>query len=365
MAQQTIVGVYDNASTAQQAAQEVIAAGIGRSRVRLSAEANTTVTTSGSDAEDKGFWASMKDAFGFGDDDDDQYGYREASRRGGTVVSVDAEDNQTDTVCKILEQHGPANLDQKAEQWKSEGWSGYDKYKTAFASGAGTGAAQATTTGGATARTEVTATRQAAAKPAAPPAAAATRATAADQQAAIPIVEEKLNVGKQVVTRGGVRIHSRIVERPVEAQVNLREEHVKVERHAVDRPLTGAEAAAAFQEQTITATEKAERAVVSKQARVVEEVEIGKTATERTETVRDTVRRTDVDVQRVDEGDARFRPAYQFADELAANAQYRGRTFDTFEADARRSFEQRHPNSKWDEFKDAIRTRYDRARSKT
>jgi len=292
---QTIVGVYDNVSTAQQAAQEVIAAGIDRSRVRLSAQANTTVTSSNSATEDKGFWASMKDAFGFGEDDD-QYGYREASRRGSTVLSVDVEDNQTETVCTILERYNPADLDQKAEQWKGEGWSGYENYKAAFASGTGT--AQADTTSGATARVDAAATQHVAATQ---PAATAQRQTlAANQQEAIPVVEERLNIGKQVVRRGGIRVHSRVTERPVEAQVNLREEHVNVERRAVDRPLSGAEANAAFKEQTITATEKAEQAVVSKQARVVEEVEIGKQATERTETVRDTVRKTDVDVERID-----------------------------------------------------------------
>ena len=336
---QTIVGVYDNASTAQQAAQAVIAAGIDRSRVRLSTQEAATTTTASTAGESKGFWAEMKEAFGFGDDNDDQYGYREAARRGGTVVSVDADENQTNTVCTILERYGPADLDQKAEQWKSEGWAGYDKYKTAFASGAGTGMAQASTSGGATARVESTVTQARQAAPQ-PTAATGRQAVAANQQEAIPVVEEKLNVGKQVVTRGGIRIHSRVTERPVEAQVNLREEHVKVERRPVDRPLTGAEATAAFQEQTITATE-------------------------RTETVRDTVRKSDVEVERIDASDARFRPAYEFADELAANEQYRGRTFDTFESDARRSFEQRNPNSKWDEVKDAIRSRYDRARSKT
>ena len=361
---QTIVGVYDTASTAQQAALAVIAAGIDRSRVRLSSQEAATATGGASAGESKGFWADMKEAFGFGSDDDDRYGYREATRRGGTVVSVDAEEGQTDTVCSILEKYGPADLDQKAEQWKSEGWAGYDQYRTTFASGTGAGAAQATTSQGATTRTESTATRQAAAQPAATQPVPAAAATAGQ---AIPVVEEKLNVGKQVVTRGGIRVHSRVTERPVEAQVNLREEKVVVQRHAVDRPLTGAEATAAFQEQTITATEKAEQAVVSKQARVVEEIEVGKTATEHTETVRDTVRRSDVDVERIDasSADARFRPAYEFADELAVNEQYRGRTFDTFESDARRSFEQRNPNSKWDEVKDAIRTRFDRARSKT
>jgi len=46
--------------------------------------------------------------------------------------------------------------------------------------------------------------------------------------------------------------------------------------------------------------EKSEEAVVQKQARVVEEVRVGKEVNERTETVRDTVRRTDVQVEETD-----------------------------------------------------------------
>jgi uncharacterized protein (TIGR02271 family) len=120
---------------------------------------------------------------------------------------------------------------------------------------------------------------------------------------AIPVVEEELQVGKREVEKGAVRVQSHVTETPVEEQVRLREEHVHVERRPVDRPLAGADAAA-FQDKTIEMHESAEQAVVSKQARVVEEVVVGKEATERTETVRDTVRRTDVDVQQVND-DAR------------------------------------------------------------
>ncbi|MDB5294430.1 MAG: hypothetical protein JWO31_413 [Phycisphaerales bacterium] len=121
---------------------------------------------------------------------------------------------------------------------------------------------------------------------------------------AVPVTEERLQVGKQQVEKGGVRVSTHVEERPVEAQVNLREEHVSVNRRPVDRPASEADfdkAAAG----NLSLTETAERAVVGKTARVVEEVEIGKTATERTETVRDTVRRTDVDVERVDAGSAK------------------------------------------------------------
>ncbi len=112
----------------------------------------------------------------------------------------------------------------------------------------------------------------------------------------IPIIEEELQVGKREVESGGVRVQTRVTEKPVEENVTLREEHVKVERHPVDRAVTDSDLAN-FKEGEINVTTRAEEAVVGKQARVVEEVEIGKQATERQETVRDTVRRTDVDVE--------------------------------------------------------------------
>lgn len=115
---------------------------------------------------------------------------------------------------------------------------------------------------------------------------------------AVPIVEEQLRVGKREVETGGVRVNTRVEEVPVEEQVTLRDETVRVER----RPASGSTNVAdlnAFQEGTIEVTETDEEAIVGKEARVVEEVVISKEATQRTETVRDTVRRTDVDVEQV------------------------------------------------------------------
>jgi uncharacterized protein (TIGR02271 family) len=113
----------------------------------------------------------------------------------------------------------------------------------------------------------------------------------------IPVVEEELQVGKREVERGGVRVESRVEERPVTEEVQLREERVHVERRPVDRPVTDADNA--FREGTLEVTERAEEAVVSKSAHVVEEVVVGKQVEEHTETVHDTLRRTDVDVQEV------------------------------------------------------------------
>ena len=109
-------------------------------------------------------------------------------------------------------------------------------------------------------------------------------------------MEERLNVGKRVAESGRVRVRSYVVEQPVEEQVTLRDETVHVDRRTVDRPVTAADEAL-FESKTIEATEMREQAVVSKDARVVEEVGIRKDAGQRTETVTDKVRRTEVEVE--------------------------------------------------------------------
>lgn len=122
---------------------------------------------------------------------------------------------------------------------------------------------------------------------------------ASEGEITLPIVEEQLSVGKRTVERGGARVRTHVEEVPVQEQVQLREEHVHVERRPVDRPVGNAPEA--FREGVIEVTEQAEVPVVSKEARVVEEVVIGKDVTERQETVRDTVRRTDVEVDEVND----------------------------------------------------------------
>lgn len=112
----------------------------------------------------------------------------------------------------------------------------------------------------------------------------------------IKVVEENLQVGKREVETGGVRVRSRIVERPVEENLRLREERVTVQRNPVNRPATAADLDT-FKEGQIEMRETAERAVVSKTANVIEEISIGKEVTEHDEVIRDTVRKTEVDVE--------------------------------------------------------------------
>jgi uncharacterized protein (TIGR02271 family) len=119
------------------------------------------------------------------------------------------------------------------------------------------------------------------------------------REESVPVVEEELSVTKREVGRGGVRISTRVSEKPVEKTVRLREEEVEVERKKADRELSPEEAERAFKERTVEVTATGEEVEVEKEARVVGEVSVGKQVREREEKVQDTVRRTEVEVEKV------------------------------------------------------------------
>jgi uncharacterized protein (TIGR02271 family) len=115
-------------------------------------------------------------------------------------------------------------------------------------------------------------------------------------------IEEQLSVGKRKVASGGVRVTTGVSERPVQKTVSLREERVEVERRPADRELRPEEAEAAFAEKTIEMLGTSEEASVRKEARVVGEVSLGKRVEERKETVKDSVRRSEVEVEEIKPG---------------------------------------------------------------
>jgi uncharacterized protein (TIGR02271 family) len=123
-----------------------------------------------------------------------------------------------------------------------------------------------------------------------------------ERRETVPVVEEGLEIGKRQVATGGVRVTSSVVERPLEATVTLREERVEAERRRADRELGPDEAEAAFEDRTVEMLATGEEAEARKVARVVGEVTLGKRVGEREATVRDTVRRTEVEVEEIGPG---------------------------------------------------------------
>ena len=95
-----------------------------------------------------------------------------------------------------------------------------------------------------------------------------------------------------------MRVIKQLTKTPVTEQFNLREEHIAIERKAVDQPASAADFGA-FQESTLELHEMAEEAVASKSARVVEEVIIGRSSSTHQETISDTLRHTSVEIEQL------------------------------------------------------------------
>jgi uncharacterized protein (TIGR02271 family) len=218
---------------------------------------------------------------------DDRHAYGEGIRRGGFLLCAEVDgDEDAGEIIRILEGSSSVDLEERQQSWKSEGWAPYSAAGTGSTTNSSSGfQGQRSGTAGMAGSTGTTGN--------------------VVEEEHIPIVEEELKVGKREVTRGGARVRSYIREVPVHEEVTLREEHVQVERRPVSDTaarsgtLAGAVGSDLLQERTIEMRETAEEAVVQKVANVREELVVSKTATERTEQIDDTVRRTEVEV---DEG---------------------------------------------------------------
>jgi len=258
MTSRTIIAVFDTPDAARNARDSLLDLDIERERISIVDQSSSEFSTQ-SDTHRGGFWAHVKQMFM---PDEDRATLDESLRRGSCVLTATVDDDRVDAAIMCLERAGAIDLDEREAQWRSQGWQGGSV-----------------------------------AQPAAPRAADTTQD--AQTEEAIPVVEERLRVGKREVNRGGVRVRSYIVEEPVREQVQLREEHVDVERRPVDaptRPVPKGSPEDLFQERTVEVAERAEEPVVAKEARVKEEVRVRKTSADRVENIDDTVRRTEVDV---------------------------------------------------------------------
>jgi stress response protein YsnF len=129
-------------------------------------------------------------------------------------------------------------------------------------------------------------------------------------QIAVPAVEEELRIGKREVTRGGARVRSFTREEPTEQSVTLNQDSVDHETRSVERRLTreDVERGGLLKERVIEVSEMREEPVITKEAFVREEVVLTRTVTQRVETVRDTLKRTEVEVEDLAGGEAKDRP---------------------------------------------------------
>lgn len=268
----TVVGLFSSMAEAERVKQALVAEGHSSNNLKVVAndeyENVADSSSSSATANSKGYTdigsgggtgigekiSSFFRSLSGGDEDVHSH-YASGVNSGGALLAATVDNDEADEVATLLRQHGARDI---------EGGSGYGEGNTSAKTPAYSGASN----------------------------------TAAEGTA-IPIVEEELVVGKREVDRGGVRVYSHVVERPVEADVTLREERINVERRPVNRPATAADFAAGTGS-VIELNAMGEEAVVGKKARVVEEVLVGKQSTEHTEAIHDSVRKTEVDVEQLE-----------------------------------------------------------------
>ena len=251
----SVVGLFDENTNIDNVIRDLDRIGVSKRHVHALARADAR------EKEGRSWIDRVAAFFGFsGEERERELGaaYADAMNEGDTLLIVDVEDSMADRTAAVLNQYGAIDVGRRTQV--------NDEQKSAQAAGP---------------KETI-------------PSPPASRSVPLTVQTIMPVIQEELEIGKRTIERGGVRVHSHVEEMPVEEVIRLREEHVEVERRAVDRPASPADV---FEEIMVEVTATAEQPVVAKVTRVVEEVIIAKTTEERDETIEDTVRRQEVEVE--------------------------------------------------------------------
>ena len=339
----TIVGLYEDRTTAHKVVSDLEDMGFGEEHLRFAS--NETGDRTDYDV-DVGRDATPEGLQRYGVAQDEARFYSEGVRRGNSLVIARVHDSDVDKAVDIMARHNPVRFEDRKEDYN------YQANANRFT------------------EAEITENRD----------------RYADQrQQRLQEIEEHLKIGKREVVRGGVRVHQYVETDVEEETLRLRDEEVHVERTNVNRTLSPDEADRAFEEKNIELVERDEEAVVSKEAVVTGEVAVGKEVNVREETVGGEVRRTRVEVEQLDTkvlaraepefrshydttyastGDSydTYKPAYEYG--YAAGNQYRDRDYNSVQGDLRSDYESRYGDrGAWDKVKDAVQHGYNRARA--
>jgi uncharacterized protein (TIGR02271 family) len=254
MAYEKIVAVYDKSGKAKDAMRALESAGFSTGDISLLNRDALTNT----DVNDAGLWRRL---FGRDIGDSQSSVYSRAIETGGAVLTLRLPESDVPRAMKILDVHPPTNMNETSASWDA----------------AGTPASKAVV----------------------PPPLSPRMASAVTtgKEEVLRLAEEHLDVGKRQVETGRARVRRFVIEEPVESQVTLHEEHASLLR----RPSTdkGTLRDVDWADKTIEITETAEQAVVSKTAHIAEEVVVRREGSDHVETVRDKIRRQQVEIERL------------------------------------------------------------------
>jgi uncharacterized protein (TIGR02271 family) len=268
MAYETLVAVYDTRAHADAAARALKTAGFAESDISVFDE--DRLRGGGSSlapgVTKPGLWQRL---FGVDVYEHEAGIYGQTVQEGGALVSVRLPPREVAHARSVLDIHWPIDVHDRA-----------------------------VTTGVAPAAHVETIERKLAAVPlAAVQQIAVSPKLAAAQPDVLRLAEEHLEVGKRLVETGRTRIRRFVTERDVAHDITLHEEHAEVLRKAISDP--NYIGVIDWADGTIEVIESTEHALANKTARIVEEVSLRKIGSDHIETIRDKLRRHEIEIQRI------------------------------------------------------------------
>ena len=266
---ETLVAVFDTKDHATAAVNALKAGGFHSDDISI-IDSSSLAAGKGATATDPkqaGLWQRL-----FGDDINKYEAnvYSDTIKGGGTVVAVRVPEDQVAQASGILDLHRPINVPDRA------------------------------ITGGfaPVAQVEAAAKTIAAVPLAAAQAVAVTPKLAAVHEDTLRLAEEQLQIGKKLLETGRTRVRRFTTEREVAQDVTLHEEHAELLRKALSQPAELSDVD--WADATLEVVESKEQALISKTARVVEEVSLRKKGDDHVETIHEKLRRQEAEVQQLD-----------------------------------------------------------------
>ncbi|WP_434745299.1 YsnF/AvaK domain-containing protein [Candidatus Pantoea rara] len=287
MAQEKIVTLFDSAIQAEAAKRNLVKAGFSDRDISLIS--GERLQQEGQSIRHPSLWQRL---FGHDVDKDEADVYTKAMDKGGVVLTIRTEEEKLARAMTILHSHDSVDVPSRMQSSVNNGNTAPGINPTAGKQFAG----------------------ETNDRPAEP---LRTSLTGDESEADIlRLAEEQVEVGKRLVSEGSTRVRRYTVTDTVSEDISLHEQHADIFRRSVNEPALAGEVD--WSEKTVEVAETHEQPVINKTTHVKEEVVVRTDGSDRTETINDTVRRQEVDIDHARSGLERELPGTTAAGRPAA-----------------------------------------------
>lgn len=269
MAHEKIVTMFSTLAQAEGAKRSLIKAGFAEHDIDVIS--GERLKSEGHEARHPSFWQRL---FGSTLDEEQSGVYEDAVNSGSVVLTLRASDDQLPRAYSVLDAHDTGELPAGSALGQDDGYTVSTTTHTTTSGVNSVGDSGLTEP----VRTSLTGDES--------------------EEEVLRLAEERLEVGKRLVSEGTTRVRRYTVTDQVSEDISLQEQHADIFRRS-----TGDLAATDnvdWEDKTIEVAETHEQPVINKTAHIKEEVVVRKDQSERVENVTDSVRRQEVDIDHAD-----------------------------------------------------------------